>query len=98
MRWISRFFWLLFLLVVFLFTVLTVNQQEVSLEFLRWRTPELSVFWWLMIAFAIGLVLGFAVASVSTVKHLLRERKLSKTVDARDRELESLRTTQTSDV
>ena len=58
MSWLGRLFWALLALLVFLFATLAVNQDQIALQFVTWRTPELSVFWWLLLAFSVGLLIG----------------------------------------
>ena len=91
MKWISRLFWFLLLAAMFLLALLTVNQQKVELTFLDWQTPELSVFWWLLIAFGVGLSLGLIAAMINSTKHSLRHRRANKELKARDKELDALR-------
>ena len=59
MKWIKTLTLLAALIIFFLFAALAVKQPVVSLNFAAWQTPyELSVFWWLLIAFCIGLIFG----------------------------------------
>ena len=85
MKTLARLFWAALAIVLFCFALLAVNQAQVALRFLDWQTPEVSVFWWLLLAFLLGLVvaaLGFGLAS---------QRALNKELDASRRELERLR-------
>ena len=91
MKWLTRLFWLAIALLAFLFAVLAVNQSPIALEFLAWRTPEISVFWWLFAAFVLGLLLGIAGITLSSMKVGLRNRRLAKELDERDKELHRLR-------
>lgn len=97
MKWISRLFWLLLLIAAFTLALLTVNQQQVELVFLNWKTPQLSVFWWLLIAFSSGLTLGLIPAMINSAKHVLQQRRLSKEIKARDKEIEQLRDLKSSE-
>ena len=60
---------------LFLFALIAVNQEEVSVRFLVWRTPQWSLFWWLLIAFSVGLGVGVLAALPSRIKGVLRQRK-----------------------
>lgn len=91
MKTLARLFWAALAIVLFCFALLAVNQAQVALRFLDWQTPEVSVFWWLLLAFLLGLVvaaLGFGLASL---RMRLRQRALNKELDASRRELERLR-------
>lgn|SRR5690606_1608423 len=91
MKTLARLFWAALAVVLFCFALLAVNQTQVALRFLEWQTPEVSVFWWLLLAFLLGLfvaALGFGLASL---RMRLRQRALNKELDAARRELERLR-------
>ena len=60
---------------LFLFALIAVNQEEVSIRFLVWRTPEWSLFWWLLIAFLAGVAVGTLASLPSRIKGALRRRK-----------------------
>ena len=70
------------LLLLALLGAVAVNQEPVSLQFLIWRTPQWSVFWWLFIAFVVGGVLGHVLALLSTVPIRLERRRLQKQLAA----------------
>ncbi len=91
MAWLIRLFWAALALLLFLFAALAVNQGHIALEFLIWRTPEVSVFWWLLVAFALGLLVGITGLTLVSMKQGLRNRRLSKQLDERDQELQKLR-------
>ncbi len=78
MSWLGRLFWVVLAVLVFLFAVLAVNQEPVSLRFVTWQTPELSVFWWLLAAFLAGASLGIIGIAWSTTRLRLRNRRLGK--------------------
>ena len=49
----------------FLFAALAVNQEQVALTFAVWQTPfTLSIFWWLLAALVIGILLGVLYSSL----------------------------------
>ena len=91
MSWLARLFWAVLALMVFFFAVLAVNQDKVALQFVTWRTPEVSVFWWILIAFALGLLLGLLGITVSTMRLSLRNRRLSKQLGSAESELTRIR-------
>lgn len=78
-------------LLLFLLAALAVNQQDIALEFLVWRTPTVSVFWWLLAAFAAGLALGLLGMVVSSARLGLRNRSLSRRIREAEGELRRLR-------
>ena len=91
MTWLRRALVVLLALVLFLFAVVAVNQEQISLKFLTWRTPALSVFWWLLTALLLGLLLGLAAAVGMTAKRSLRNRRLAKELQGANEELQRLR-------
>lgn len=90
MNWLGRLFWALLALLVFLFAALAVNQEQIALQFVTWRTPEASVFWWLLAAFAAGLLVGLIGIAWSTTRLSLRNRGLNKRLTNTERELNKL--------
>ena len=60
---------------LFLFALIAVNQEAVSIRFLVWRTPEWSLFWWLLIAFSAGLALGALASLPARIRGSLRQRR-----------------------
>jgi uncharacterized integral membrane protein len=62
-----KLFWVVFAILLFVFAVLAVNQDAVALRLLSWRSPEISVFWWMLLSFTLGVVLagiGFGLMSM----------------------------------
>ena len=52
---------LIFILTIGLLFVsaIAANQEEISLRFAVWETPfKISVYWWLLIAFGLGIFIG----------------------------------------
>ena len=66
---------------LFLFAVIAVNQEQVSIRFLTWRSPEWSLYWWLLIAFLAGAAVGAAALLPGRAKAALRIRQLRKALD-----------------
>ena len=74
---------------LFLFAVIAVNQEQVSIRFLGWRTPELSLYWWLLTAFLAGTAVGVAALLPARAKGALRVRRLRKELDEAKRQVPS---------
>jgi len=91
MIWLARLFWAVLAILVFLLAALAVNQEPIALHFHSWQTPELSVFWWLLAVFLLGLLLGVFGITVLTTKLSLRNRKLSKQLSNAEQELHKVR-------
>ncbi len=78
-------------LALFLLAVVAVNQEQVSVRFLSWKTPEWSLYWWLLIAFFAGVGVGALTLLLSPTKGALAMRRLRKQwqeAEARAREAE----------
>jgi uncharacterized integral membrane protein len=70
-----KLFWIVFALLFFVFALLAVDQEVVALRLLSWRSPELSVFWWLLLAFALGVVLSSIGFGLMTLRLRWRHRR-----------------------
>ncbi|MCY4565010.1 MAG: lipopolysaccharide assembly protein LapA domain-containing protein [Gammaproteobacteria bacterium] len=90
MTWLRRAVAVLLALVLFLVAVVAVNQDQISLRFLAWQTPALSVFWWLLISLLLGLLLGLAAAAGVIARRSLRNRRLSRRLQSANEELQRL--------
>ena len=90
MTWLRRAVAVLLALVLFLVAVVAVNQDQISLRFLAWQTPALSVFWWLLISLLLGLLLGLAAAAGVIARRSLRNRRLSRQLQSANEELQRL--------
>ena len=88
---LAKLFWAVLAVIAFLLAALAVNQEPVALEFLTWQTPRWSVFWWLLAAFAAGLLLGLLGITVLTTKLSLRNRRLAKQLGNAEQELRKVR-------
>jgi uncharacterized integral membrane protein len=87
--WLKSLFFFCILLLVFLFAALAVNQQQVALGFVNWQTPfTLSIFWWLLMALVLGLVLGWFYNLVRHLPLRMQVRKLKKALAAAEQALE----------
>ena len=91
MAWLLRLLVALLALLAFLLAALAVNQQEITLQFLRWQTPTLSVFCWLLGAFGGGLLLGLLGITVVSARARLHNRSLAKRLAQAETELRQVR-------
>ena len=83
---------MLAMLLAFTFAALFVNQQEMPLSFAVWETPfSLSMFWWLLLAFILGLVFGLLNGIWINVKQRMKNRKLQQALNSSEQELERLK-------
>jgi len=76
--WLGRLFWVVLAIVAFLFAALAVNQEAIALRFMAWKSPEWSVFWWLLMSFGLGFGLGLLGVAWVTARLKLRNRRLNK--------------------
>lgn len=91
MKALGRLFWAALAILLFCFALLAVNQSQVTLRFLSWQTPEVSVFWWLLSAFLLGVTVTALGCGLASLRLRMRQRSLNKELDAARRELEKLR-------
>ncbi|MCP5181356.1 MAG: DUF1049 domain-containing protein [Pseudomonadales bacterium] len=94
MKALRRLLWVVVLLFVAVLAAVAVNQQPVSLKFLVWQTPQWSVFWWLLVAFVAGGLLGHALALLSTIPTRIDRRRIRKSLQVAEGEVARLRTHQ----
>lgn len=93
MKWLKTLVLVAAMLIAFTLAALAVNQQEITLTFAVWETPfALSMFWWLLAAFLIGLSFGLLNALWVNVKQRMQLRKLRQSLAQSNAELERLRT------
>jgi uncharacterized membrane protein YciS (DUF1049 family) len=92
MKWLKSIVLAAAMLLAFVLAALAVNQQELTLSFAIWETPfALSMFWWLLAAFLVGLSFGLLNAIWLNVKHRLQLRQLRQNLANTTAELERLR-------
>ncbi len=91
MTWLRRVLATLAALVLFVFALVAVNQEQISLRFLGWQTPALSVFWWLLSALLLGLLLGLAGALGMTARRSMHNRRMRRQLDTANEEVQRLR-------
>ncbi len=88
---LARLFWAVLAVLVFAFALLAVNQGQVALRFLAWETPAISVFWWLLLAFLLGVLASTMAFAVISLRQRMRQRALNRQLQESRRELEKLR-------
>lgn len=91
MKALARLLWAAMAVVLFCIALLAVNQSQVALRFLGWQTPEVSVFWWLLLAFILGVCVSAVACSLATLRLRMQQRSVAKQLDAANREIEKLR-------
>lgn len=80
------------LVLAFVLAALAVRQPEVALNFVYWQTPfTLSVFWWLLLAFVLGITLGVVNSTWVATRHRLANRRLQRELSQIQAEVERLR-------
>jgi uncharacterized membrane protein YciS (DUF1049 family) len=89
MRQIVRWLTTIAFILVAVISVLAVidNRGRVALHFLGWATPELSIYWWLVGAFSIGVAVGWLSAGVRVLRALSGNRRLRRDLDRSQTEL-----------
>ena len=79
MKWIRGITLLVAIILLFLFGALAVGQPEVALKFAGRETSlQLSVFWWLLLAFVVGLAFGLFNTLWVNLNLRMNNRKLSR--------------------
>ncbi len=83
---------LLVLALILLALVFSMNNQiEVPLNFLIFETQPYSVAIWIILAFAIGALVGVLMATLATVKAKVSRRTLQKKLERTEQTLEKER-------
>ena len=81
MKLIGSIFWISLCVLAFLVAAIAVNQENVSLSFLYWRTPfELSLFWWLFGVFLAWTLYGSIFGFIRRLKQSAEIKRLKKTI------------------
>jgi uncharacterized integral membrane protein len=89
-RWIVR---IAFALVAVIAVLAVVdNRSRVALHFLNWTTPEVSLYWWLVGAFALGVTVGWLGAGVQILRVRAGTRQLKRELSCSQAELERSKT------
>ena len=95
LKWLKRILLLLLLLAVATFGMLVGSQNgeaKVALQFGEWTSPEIALFYWIGIGFAVGFLLGGLLLMASNVRYRLRARGALNQVDKLNAELDQLQT------
>ena len=89
MRTLSRWITTTAFVLVAVISVLAVidNRGVVALHFLGWSTPELSVYWWLVTAFVLGVGVGWLGAGVRVLRARAGNRRLQRDLQRNETEL-----------
>ena len=56
------------------------NSEDVSLTVFTWESPSAPLFLWLCVVFLAGVLLGYAVAGVGTLRARIALRKLARSL------------------
>ena len=92
-----RILWLIVLVVLFLGAAVISavafidNETAVSLRFLQWQTPVISIYWWLLLSLFVGFLLGNLVSYTGSFKIRLSERKARRELVNTEQELQRLK-------
>ncbi len=77
----KNFALLILIIVVLLLSALSVNQEEIVLRFAIWETPfQISVYWWLLAAFGLGVFTGLTNTFFINVRLRLENRRIKKSL------------------
>ena len=92
MQWLKTVALVVIMLLFGVGAALSVDQHEVALHFAIWKTPfELSIFWWLLVAFLLGLFAGLMNTFWVGTKRRLENRRLRQSLEKANSELDRLR-------
>jgi uncharacterized membrane protein YciS (DUF1049 family) len=97
MRRLSRWVMTIAFILVAVVGILAIidNRGRVALHFLDWATPELSIYWWLVGAFACGVAVGWLGAGVQVLRARAGSRQLRRDLTRSQAELTRARSTST---
>ena len=93
MRWL----WRLILTFTFILAALISavafldNADAVSLKFLEWQSPLVSIYWWILLSLTIGFVTGSVVLYATSMKLRASERKSRRELVTTQQELQRLK-------
>jgi uncharacterized membrane protein YciS (DUF1049 family) len=89
MRRLSRWIMTIALILIGVVGILAIidNSSRVALHFLEWATPELSIYWWLVGAFACGVAVGWLGAGVQVLRARAGSRQLRRDLSRSQAEL-----------
>ena len=89
MRRLSRWIMTIACILIAVVGILAIidNSGRVALHFLEWATPELSIYWWLVGAFACGVAVGWLGAGVQVLRARAGTRQLRRDLSRSQAEL-----------
>jgi len=65
------------------FSAIAANQEEITLRFAVWETPfKISVYWWLLMAFGLGIFIGLLNTLFVNVRLRSENRRLYKQMES----------------
>ena len=65
------------------FSAIAANQEEIALRFAIWETPiKISVYWWLLIAFGLGISIGLLNTVFVNTRLRFENRRLNKWMES----------------
>ena len=76
---------MIFILIIGLlfFSAIAANQEEITLRFAVWETPfKISVYWWLLMAFGLGIFIGLLNTLFVNVRLRSENRRLYKQMES----------------
>lgn len=92
MRSLRQFLLVLFLSIVFILVLVAVtdNSSLVALTFLSYATPQWPVAWWILIAFLIGILLGYLMSLGGNVRSKVTAMKSRRDLEKTNTRLEQM--------
>ena len=76
---------MIFILIIGLlfFSAIAANQEEITLRLAVWETPfKISVYWWLLMAFGLGIFIGLLNTLFVNVRLRSENRRLHKQTES----------------
>jgi len=93
MRWLWRLALILTFVLAALISAVAFmdNADAVSLRFMDWQTPLVSIYWWLLLALTTGFISGSVILYAASVKLRVSERKFRRELATKQQELQRLK-------
>lgn len=92
MKWLKTTLLVLAMVLAMMLAALSVNQDAITLRFAIWETPfVLSIFWWLLAAFVLGVVFGMFWGLLAGMQRRMENRRLRQSLEQANAELNRLR-------
>ena len=74
----------IFIIGLLFFSAIASNQEEITLRFAAWEAPfKMSVYWWLLIAFGLGIFIGLLNTFFVNAGLRLENKRLHKKLEKR---------------